>query len=99
MLGLGEKEEEVEETMRDLREAGVDILTLGQYLQPTPLHLPVKQYVEPSVFDRWREFGESLGFRYVASGPLVRHFKTRNKWNVCLDRNCVRKSIHTCILL
>ena len=72
MLGLGEKKEEVEETMRDLREAGVDILTLGQYLQPTPLHLPVKEYVEPHVFDRWREYGESLGFRYVASGPLVR---------------------------
>lgn len=85
MLGLGEKEEEVEETMRDLRYAGVDILTLGQYLQPTPLHLPVKQYVEPRVFDKWREFGESLGFRYVASGPLVRNFEpTIYVLNLCI---------------
>eukprot|EP00245_Coleochaete_scutata_P003283 TRINITY_DN14797_c0_g2_i1.p1 TRINITY_DN14797_c0_g2~~TRINITY_DN14797_c0_g2_i1.p1 ORF type:complete len:398 (-),score=70.43 TRINITY_DN14797_c0_g2_i1:375-1568(-) len=72
MLGLGERDEEVMETMHDLRQAGVDILTLGQYLQPTPLHLTVKEYVTPEKFDWWREYGESIGFRYVASGPLVR---------------------------
>eukprot|EP00898_Chlorokybus_atmophyticus_P002335 jgi/Chlat1/3101/Chrsp21S00243 len=74
MLGLGETDEEVRSTMRDLREvAGVDVLTLGQYLQPTPLHLSVKEYVTPEKFEHWREYGEDvLGFRYVASGPLVR---------------------------
>ncbi|XP_065045158.1 lipoyl synthase 1, chloroplastic-like isoform X2 [Musa acuminata AAA Group] len=72
MLGLGESDEEVKEAMADLRAIGVDILTLGQYLQPTPLHLTVKEYVTPEKFAFWKEYGESAGFRYVASGPLVR---------------------------
>ncbi|KAJ8627363.1 hypothetical protein MRB53_020670 [Persea americana] len=72
MLGLGESDEEVKETMTDLRAIGVDILTLGQYLQPTPLHLTVKEYVTPEKFAFWKDYGESIGFRYVASGPLVR---------------------------
>lgn len=72
MLGLGESDDEVKETMMDLRAINVDILTLGQYLQPTPLHLTVKEYVTPEKFDFWKEYGESIGFRYVASGPLVR---------------------------
>ncbi|TXG57439.1 hypothetical protein EZV62_018752 [Acer yangbiense] len=72
MLGLGESDDELKETMADLRAIGVDILTLGQYLQPTPLHLTVKEYVTPEKFDLWKEYGESIGFRYVASGPLVR---------------------------
>lgn len=72
MLGLGETDDEIRQTMVDVREAGVDILTLGQYLQPTPLHLTVKEYVAPEKFDSWRAYGEALGFRYVASGPLVR---------------------------
>lgn len=72
MLGLGESDEEIKQTMYDLRVAGVDILTLGQYLQPTPLHLTVKEYVTPEKFTFWKEYGESIGFRYVASGPLVR---------------------------
>ncbi|THU51547.1 hypothetical protein C4D60_Mb06t32180 [Musa balbisiana] len=71
MLGLGESDEEVKEAMADLRAIGVDILTLGQYLQPTPLHLTVKEYVTPEKFAFWKEYGESAGFRYVASGPLV----------------------------
>ncbi|CAL9123054.1 unnamed protein product [Musa textilis] len=71
MLGLGESDEEVKEAMADLRAIGVDILTLGQYLQPTPLHLTVKEYVTPEKFAFWKEYGESSGFRYVASGPLV----------------------------
>ncbi|RVX16209.1 Lipoyl synthase, chloroplastic [Vitis vinifera] len=58
--------------MADLRAIDVDILTLGQYLQPTPLHLTVKEYVTPEKFAFWKEYGESIGFRYVASGPLVR---------------------------
>lgn len=72
MLGLGETDDELKQTMADLRSIGVDILTLGQYLQPTPLHLTVKEYVTPEKFAFWKEYGESIGFRYVASGPLVR---------------------------
>ncbi|KAL4571221.1 hypothetical protein LXL04_017974 [Taraxacum kok-saghyz] len=72
MLGLGESDDEIKETMADLRAIDVDILTLGQYLQPTPLHLTVKKYVTPEKFEFWKEYGESIGFRYVASGPLVR---------------------------
>ncbi|KAJ6291395.1 hypothetical protein OIU76_023463 [Salix suchowensis] len=72
MLGLGETADEVKEAMADLRAIDVDILTFGQYLQPTPLHLTVKEYVSPEKFAYWKEYGESIGFRYVASGPLVR---------------------------
>ena len=72
MLGLGETQEEVIQTMRDLREADVDVLTLGQYLRPTEHHLAVVEYVTPGMFDWYREEGERMGFKYVASGPLVR---------------------------
>jgi lipoic acid synthetase len=72
MLGLGETDEEVIETMQDLRAVGVDILTLGQYLQPTPKHLPVVEFVTPERFEKYRILGMEMGFRYVESGPLVR---------------------------
>ncbi|MCS6869055.1 MAG: lipoyl synthase [Thermus sp.] len=72
MLGLGETEEEILEAMRDLRAAGVDILTLGQYLRPTPAHLPVERYVPPEDFKKYEAWGYGLGFREVFSGPLVR---------------------------
>ncbi|MBI1315928.1 lipoyl synthase [bacterium] len=72
MLGLGERFEEVVDTMKDLRSAEVDILTLGQYLQPTPKHLGVVEFIAPAVFDELKEIGLGLGFRYVESGPLVR---------------------------
>lgn len=72
MLGLGEKEEEVIESLKDLREAKVDIVTLGQYLQPTPKHLPVQEFVTPEQFEKYKEIGLEMGFRYVESGPLVR---------------------------
>jgi len=72
MLGMGETLDEVRETMRDLRAQGVDILTLGQYLRPSPKHHEVMRYVEPAEFEALRDDGLSLGFRYVASGPLVR---------------------------
>jgi lipoic acid synthetase len=72
MLGLGEEEGEVEAAMRDLRAVGVDFLTFGQYLAPTGKHHPVLRYVSPEEFGAWRVRGEELGFRYVASGPLVR---------------------------
>jgi lipoic acid synthetase len=72
MLGLGESETEVLETMQDLASVGVDILTLGQYLQPTLKHLPVVDFVTPEKFDFYKEEGLKMGFRYVESGPLVR---------------------------
>ena len=72
MLGLGEREHEIRTALRDLRDVGCDVLTLGQYLQPTPGHLPVERWVRPDEFDAWRAAGEAMGFRYVASGPLVR---------------------------
>lgn len=72
MLGLGETEEEVLETIDDLASVKVDILTLGQYLQPTPKHLPVAGFITPEKFAEYREVALSKGFRYVESGPLVR---------------------------
>lgn len=72
MLGLGETEEEVLETMEDLRSVQVDILTLGQYLQPTPKHLPIAEFITPEKFAEYKEIGLKMGFRYVESGPLVR---------------------------
>ena len=72
MLGLGETLDEVLETMTDLRQVGVDILTLGQYLQPTPKHLPIVEFIHPEIFDFYRQEGLKMGFRYVESGPLVR---------------------------
>jgi len=72
MLGLGETDEEVLQCMKDLRAVDVDVLTLGQYLRPTERHLSVVEYVHPDKFERFREIGEELGFKYVASGPMVR---------------------------
>lgn len=72
MVGLGETPEEVYEIMRDLLDHGCDVLTLGQYLQPTKLHLPVHEFIHPDLFDHYREYGLALGFPYVESGPLVR---------------------------
>jgi len=72
MLGLGETEAELRATLRDIRDAGVEILTLGQYLQPTPGHLPVERWVHPDEFARHREYALSLGFDHCESGPLVR---------------------------
>jgi lipoic acid synthetase len=72
MLGLGEKEEEVIQTLRDLRDNGCDVVTLGQYLQPTKKHLPVQRFVHPDEFASYREIGYQLGLDYVESGPLVR---------------------------
>jgi lipoic acid synthetase len=72
MLGLGETRDEVVETMEDLRSVQVDILTLGQYLQPTRKHLPVQDFVTPEQFKEYEELGLKMGFRFVESGPLVR---------------------------
>ena len=72
MLGLGELEEEVIESMKDLRSVGCDILTLGQYLQPTKKHLPVKEFITPAQFKKYETIGLEMGFMYVESGALVR---------------------------
>jgi lipoic acid synthetase len=72
MVGLGESVEEMGLAMSHLRGAGVDFLTVGQYLRPSKRHLPVKEYVTPETFEAYRKMGEEMGFRYVASGPLVR---------------------------
>lgn len=73
MLGLGETNDQIRETMRQIRtRANVDCLTLGQYMQPTRRHLKVKEYIRPEVFEELKAYGESIGFLYVASGPLVR---------------------------
>lgn len=72
MLGLGETRDEIERTMDDLREHGVTVLTMGQYLRPSPRHLPVIDYLRPELFDELREVALSKGFRHVASGPLIR---------------------------
>lgn len=72
MLGLGEEKEEVFQTIEDIRKANVDVITIGQYLQPTRNHLPVKKYITPEEFNEFGEFAKSLGFRHVESSPLVR---------------------------
>ena len=72
MAGLGERPEEVEELLRDLRGAGTDAVTIGQYLQPSRRNLPVDEYVAPRQFEAWRAYGMAIGFKTVSSGPLVR---------------------------
>jgi lipoic acid synthetase len=72
MLGLGETKEEVIETLHDLKNADVDVVTIGQYLQPSKKHLSVKRFVTPDEFDEYRNIGLSLGFKHVESSALVR---------------------------
>jgi lipoic acid synthetase len=72
MVGLGETDAELEQTFADLRAVGVDVLTLGQYLQPSQYHLRVERFVSPAEFERYKKVAEGYGFLYVASGPLVR---------------------------
>jgi lipoyl synthase len=72
MLGLGETEEEVIETLKDLKNANVDVITIGQYLQPSKKHLPVDEFISPDQFNKYKKIGLDLGFKYVESGPLVR---------------------------
>ena len=72
MLGLGELKDDVIQTLKDLKSSGVDVVTIGQYLQPTKKHLPVARFVHPDEFAEFREIGYNLGLDYVESGPLVR---------------------------
>jgi lipoic acid synthetase len=72
MLGLGETRDEVVATMRDIRAQGTDVLTIGQYLRPSPVHLPIERYWTPAEFADLRAAGMAMGYRHVESGPLVR---------------------------
>ena len=72
MLGIGEQEQEIEQLLRDLNTIHVNILTIGQYLQPSPKHRPIDRWVTPDEFVHWKRFGLSLGFDVIESGPLVR---------------------------
>ena len=72
MVGLGETQEEVEEILKDLHQHGCDVVTIGQYLQPTSMHLAVEEYVHPDIFKAYKDIGEEIGFDFVESGPLVR---------------------------
>lgn len=72
MLGVGERKEDVYQTLKDLRNSGVDVVTFGQYLRPSTKHMPVKEYVTPEAFAEWQKVAEQMGFLYVASGPMVR---------------------------
>ena len=81
MLGLGESDREVTKTLGDLLDAGCRILTLGQYLQPSKAHLPVERYVHPEEFEHWRKTALDMGFRAVASGPMVRSsYQAEDLW-------------------
>jgi lipoyl synthase len=92
MLGLGESSREVEETFEDLLDAECQILTLGQYLQPSKDHLPVERYVEPEEFDLWREKALDMGFRAVASGPFVRSsYQAEDLWRTAGGGTAGRK--------
>lgn len=72
MVGLGETDEEVKQVMEDLRKIDCDIITIGQYLQPSSNHLAVKEFITPEQFKAWQEYGESIGFLQVVSTPLTR---------------------------
>jgi len=72
MLGIGEKPEEVLETLKDMRNVGVEVVTIGQYLRPSPKHLPIVEFIRPEVFKEYERIGLEMGFKYVESGPLVR---------------------------
>jgi lipoic acid synthetase len=72
ILGMGERPDEVPAALQDIAAAGAEIVTMGQYLQPTPYHLPVDRWVSPDEFGEWKRVGESLGIAHVEAGPLVR---------------------------
>lgn len=86
MLGLGESEEELKQALRDLRSAQCDILTLGQYLQPSTQHLPVAEYITPEKFEEFGQYAREIGFLHVASGPMVRSSYHADDFNLPLPR-------------
>ena len=92
MVGLGETEEEVRSLLRDLHAVGTDAATIGQYLQPTRRNLPVAEFIEPDQFERYREYGLSLGFKMVFSGPLVRSSYMADEVSAAASAEAVRRS-------
>ena len=86
MVGLGETMEEVKSVMRDLRDWRVDILTIGQYLQPSKRHLPIERYYTPEEFDEFRRYGLKIGIKWVESGPLVRSSYRAEKQVLALSK-------------
>ncbi len=86
MVGIGETEKEVIQTMKDLVEVGCTIFTIGQYLQPTINNIPVEEYINPEQFDAYKKIGLELGFKYVESGPLVRSSYMADKYNLTNDK-------------
>jgi lipoic acid synthetase len=93
MVGLGETEEEVRALLRDLHDTGADVATIGQYLQPTRHNLPVAAFIEPQVFEAYRDYGLSLGFKMVFSGPLVRSSYMADEINAGALREAARRSL------
>jgi len=96
MLGLGENDDDVRKTMDDLRQNDVDVVTFGQYLAPTKRHLPVREYITPEKFDWWKIEADKLGFKYVASGPLVRSSYKAGEYflkNYIKEKNAVMDQI------
>jgi lipoic acid synthetase len=85
ILGMGERPDEIPRALRDLADAGVRIVTIGQYLRPTEHHLPVDRWVHPDEFARWRELGESFGIAHVEAGPLVRSSYHAGKMKAQVD--------------
>lgn len=98
MLGCGEEDAEVEQTLKDLREANVDVVTFGQYMRPTKRHMKVSEYVTPAKFEHWQQTAESLGFLYVASGPLVRSSYKAGEFFVSGERLSNERYRDNCLL-
>lgn len=95
MLGLGETEKEILNTLKDLRDVGCDVVTFGQYLRPQKRHLPVSRFVHPDEFKKWKSTAEDMGFLYCASGPLVRSsYKAGELFMEALIKNQKRSSNH-----
>jgi lipoic acid synthetase len=93
MVGLGETQEEVRALLRDLHAAGADVATIGQYLQPTRRNLAVAAFIEPRVFEEYRDYGLSLGFKMVFSGPLVRSSYMADQVNANALNEAARRTL------
>ena len=93
MLGIGEKEEEIKEVLQDMQKVGVDILTIGQYLQPTKKHQPIDRWVTPEEFQQWKEYALSIGFGACESGPLVRSSYHADEQSAMFDVRARRKEM------
>jgi lipoic acid synthetase len=93
MLGIGEKEEEIKQVLQDMQKIGVDILTIGQYLQPSQKHQPIDRWVTPEEFAEWKEYAFSIGFGACESGPLVRSSYHAEEQSAMFDVRARRKAM------